>query len=293
MPQIGRLFWLGALLAIGACTEVLELESEGMEPHLVITGVISTEAGYHMIEVASTAPYFGSEMPVNIDATRVVLDGVELKRVTTGKYETSGFFAAEPGRTYVLEVWIDYDEDGTDEYYTASTTVPQLHELASLRIESAMPSSTPDIPFLLVMGFQDSIGEDCYGASLYINGEWYSNRILRYYVHSTAGYSQDGEFLHIPVTDWILMKSLTWDNGGEKFLYVGDELTVELNALSKEYYTYLLEAKTEKNQQYPLFSGPRGNVNGNISGGALGIFGSYTVSRKSVIIPECPSLPVR
>jgi hypothetical protein len=142
-------------------------------------------------------------------------------------------------------------------------------------------------------GFQDTPGEDYYGAALWINDVLYSNRILRYYIHTLNNYTQDGAFIHYPIPEWIITRTLTWDNGETFNLFSGDVLTVELQTLSKEYYLFLQEAKIEKNQHFPLFSGPRGNVTGNISGGALGIFGSYASSRKSVTLPECPGLPVR
>ena len=281
------------ILLFGSCTDVLDLQSDSMEPRLVITGTLSTVPGYQVIEISATVPYFGQELPSNIDADRVCINGQELAHDAPGIYALGDQFAAVEGETYKLEVWIDFDKDGVQEYYSASTTVPVLHKLETLLLESVLPSSVKDIPFVLILGFQDTTGPHYYGASLSINDVVYSNRILRYYVHTLNSYSQDGKYVYFPVSDWIITDALTWDNGQTFDLYVGDTLTVELQTLSKEYYEYLLEAKTEKSQQFPLFSGPRGNVSGNISGGALGLFGSYAASRKTVILPECPGLPVR
>ncbi|MDD2289798.1 MAG: DUF4249 family protein [Bacteroidales bacterium] len=284
--------WLLLLLVAAGCTEPIALRSDDMEPRLVITGTLSTDPGPQFIEISSTASYFGSELPVNIDATQVRLNGENLRWNAPGIYATDDHFAARQGETYLLEVWIDYDRDGKDEYYSATTTVPFIHKLETLVLKSLMPSST-DTPFVLVAGFQDTPGEDYYGGALWINNELYSNRILRYYIHVLNDYTQDGEYLLYPIPEWIITKSLVWDNGGTYDLYAGDVLTLELQTLSKEYYLFLEEAKIEKNQQFPLFSGPRGNVSGNITGGALGIFGSYAASRKSVTLPECPGLPSR
>ena len=272
------------------CTEAIELKGDDMAPKLVITGMLSTEPGTHTVEISSTAPYFGKELPVNTDATEVRINGEPLRRDAPGIYTTADMFAAEEGQTYLLEVWIDYDRDGQDEYYAATTTVPYVHVLERLSLRSLLSG---DVPFLLMAGFQDTPGENFYGAALWINNVLYSNRILRYYIHTLNDYSQDGGFIHYPIPEWIITKSLTWDNGETYDLFSGDVLTVELQTLSKEYYMFLQAAKIEKNQQFHLFSGPRGNVPGNITGGALGIFGSYASSRKSVVLPECPGLPVR
>ncbi|HPJ82394.1 MAG TPA: DUF4249 family protein [Bacteroidales bacterium] len=284
------LVWLLLLLLAAGCTEPIALRSDDMEPRLVITGTLSTDPGNQVVEISSTAPYFGSELPVNIEATEVRLNGDSLRRDAPGIYSTDENFAALQGETYLLEVWIDYDGDGKDEYYTATTTVPYIQALESLVLKSL---SGADTPFVLVAGLQDTPGEDYYGGALWINDVLYSNRILRYYIHMLNDYTQDGEYLRYPIPEWIITKSLVWDNGGTFDLYAGDVLTLELQTLSKEYYLFLAEAKIEKNQQFPLFSGPRGNVTGNITGGALGIFGSYASSRKSVTLPVCPGLPSR
>ncbi|MBV6456012.1 MAG: hypothetical protein LMBGKNDO_00891 [Bacteroidales bacterium] len=277
---------------LAGCTEAITLRSEDMEPRLVITGTLSTVTEYQVIEISSTAPYFGKDMPVNLNATEVRLNGEKLANDAPGIYSMGQEFAALEGETYLLEVWIDYDRDGQDEYYTATTTVPYVHTLESLVLRSLIPSGN-DTPFVLIAGFQDTPGEDYYGGALWINNVLYSNRILRYYIHTLNDYTQDGEFLRYPVPEWFITKSLVWDNGETFDLYAGDVLTLELQTLSREYYKFLEEAKIEKNQQFPLFSGPRGNVTGNITGGALGIFGSYASSRKSVTLPECPGLPSR
>lgn len=293
MKSFTTLLLLLFLSVVCACTERIDLVSEGIEPQLAITGTLSTEAGYQYIEVYETQPYFGTDLPTKYDISYATINDVKLTRVARGTYTLPSNFAAVEGETYTLKVYVDYNKDGEEECYWATTTVPYTHELESLSLEAALATSKPNIPFFLIMGFNDTVGNDYYGASLYINGDLYSNRILRYYVHSFTSTSQDGTFLHFPITDWIIMSSLTWDNGATYDLYCGDKLTVELQTLSKEYYNYLKDAKTEKSQQFPLFSGPRGNVRGNIQGGALGIFGSYTVSRRSVIIPDCDGLPKR
>ncbi|HPW78127.1 MAG: hypothetical protein BWX62_00652 [Bacteroidetes bacterium ADurb.Bin037] len=291
--RVIRLTYLILLLLhilLPGCTEPIDLRSEDMEPRLVITGVLSTEPGYQIIEISSTIPYFGTGTPVSLDAREVRLNGELLVRDAPGIYSMGEEFAAEEGKTYVLEVWIDYNQDGQEEYYSATTTVPYIHVLETLSLKSLVSGN---VPFLLMVGFQDTPGEDYYGAALWINDVLYSNRILRYYIHTLNDYSQDGSFIHYPIPEWIITKALPWDNEETFDLFSGDVLTVEMQTLSKEYYKFLEEAKIEKNQQFPLFSGPRGNVSGNISGGALGIFGSYASSRKSVTLPECPGLPDR
>lgn len=290
--KLFSILFLSCLSLYIGCTEAVELQSDGMEPALVISGTLSTNPGYQYITIAQTGRYFDLELPYDIDATEVRINGERLSHDGIGTYGLGDYFAAVEGKRYDLEVWIDFDQDGTDEYYTATTTVPYHRDLSALSLEPVLPSSKPNIPFLLVAGIDDQLGEDFYGASLFINDELYSNRILRYSILTLDITAEDGQLLRYPLSDWIIYKSLTWDNGATFDLYCGDVLTVELQTLSKEYFQYLTDAKTEKSQQFPLFSGPRGNVEGNIEG-ALGVFGSYASSRYSVTIPDCDGLPKR
>lgn len=63
-----------------------------------------------------------------------------------GRIRYKNTFAAEEGKTYKLEVWIDFDNDGALEYYWATTTVPYIHTLEALSLRSILPSGN-DVPF--------------------------------------------------------------------------------------------------------------------------------------------------
>lgn len=69
-------------------------------------------------------------------------------------------------------------------------------------------------------------------------------------------------------------------------LAAGDTVTAEINGIEKEYATFIWDAQTEIWGSNPLFSGPRANIKGNISNGAIGYFAAYSITRASVITPE-------
>lgn len=286
------LFCLG-FLSLAACTTTVEIVTDDVEPHLVITGALCNRATTHIITVASTGPYFSPELPENLRGAEVQINGVSLETNQNGIFYTKSDFMPVPGETYRLDVYIDFDRDGRPECYSATTTVPEVHVLDSINLAMLFPKKTINPPWFIVGSFRDSPGEDYYGAALYVNSHNYSNRLLRYYVHNLNDYGREGQYVQFPIMEWIISKELPWDNANTFPLYQGDVLTVELQTLSKEFYEFLSVAKEEVSQQVPLFSGPRGNVRGNISGGALGVFGSYTVSRASTVIPSCSGMPVR
>jgi hypothetical protein len=76
-----------------------------------------------------------------------------------------------------------------------------------------------------------------------------------------------------------------FDQGEEKEMLVsGDEITVELNTITKEHAGFIWDAQSELWGSNPLFSGPPANVKGNINNGAIGFFSAYSLSRASAIV---------
>ena len=119
----------------------------------------------------------------------------------------------------------------------------------------------------------------------------YTNRIQRYYVNVFGETTAEGQYINFPV--FFIQKELNWYEDEKINLYTGDTITFELNVLSRAYYDFLRAAKREISGGNPLFAGPPANVPGNISNGALGIFGAYTISRQSVILEDEYGFPQR
>ena len=57
---------------------------------------------------------------------------------------------------------------------------------------------------------------------------------------------------------------------------------------SPEYYDYLQQLNDAASGSNPIFATPAGPVKDNISGGAYGAFGVYTVSRQKQAVPYYP-----
>jgi hypothetical protein len=285
---------LSWLLILAACTERMDITTDNATPRLVITGYITTDPMPHIISISQTIGYFGpNNIKTHSDAT-VKINNELLMPVGNGQYVTNPSFYGVPGKEYVLDVELDYDENGIPEHYTATTTMPPMHELDSVSLAPVMRSEPSADPLLFIMvHFQDVKNvENTFGVHFYINGEKYSNRIQRYFLNNFGDRAADGDYIHFPlIPGYLLRKEMTWDNKETKYLYTGDILTVELNMLEKNYFEFIRTAILEINGGVPLFAGPPANIPGNISGGALGIFGAYTASRKSIRIDEKYGFP--
>jgi hypothetical protein len=268
----------------------MNIITDNAAPRLVITGYITTDAMQHVISVSRTIGYFGNEEIKTYSDAIVKINEARLFSLGDGRYATNASFVGVPGETYVLDVELDFDGNGIPEHYTAQTTVPAMHVLDSVTLRLAT-STTKDSVWSIFAHFQDQPGPNTFGAHLYINGMKYTDKIQRYYVNVFGETAAERQYINFPV--FFIQEELGWDEDEKIHLYTGDTITFELNVLSRAYYDFLRAAKREINGGNPLFAGPPANVPGNISGGALGIFGAYTISRQSVVLEEEYGFPQR
>jgi len=278
-----------------ACTERIDLSTRNAPPQLVINGYITTEAQRHTVSIAQTMPYLGAPEHRTFSDARVAIDGVLLSSEGDGVYATDPAFAGIPGQTYRLDVELDYNGDGAPEHYTAETTIPPVHTLDSITIVMDLTSHRPaDDPLAMIfIHFQDIKNViNTFGAHLYINDTLYSNKFQRYFINPFGDYSADGMYIHFP-TAYMLQKEMRWDDDQYKLIFSGDKFTIELNMIAPDYFEFIRIAKLEIGGGNPLFGGLPANVPSNISGGALGYFGSYTVSRVSAVLLDKYGFPKR
>jgi len=107
--------------------------------------------------------------------------------------------------------------------------------------------------------------------------------------------STNKDFITPNIPNWIVTDDRFFNGQylwGATIAYVekdrlvqGDTLEVDLYRISREYYNFIEDAKSELRGYNPLFSGPGANIRGNISNGAIGFFAVYPVSRAIYIIP--------
>jgi len=274
---------------------------------LVITGIITDRVSDNLfsadeneIIVQKTISFFDSGMlsyiPAPVIGAKVWLDDVLLSDMNNGRYKIPDEdFCGVPGQTYTLEVHYDMDEDGIEEVYTSSTTMPKACQLDSIRL-MPLPVIRREYMAMLMLHYQDDGAEQRYYCAKLRdddNGFYYSGRILRYSLFRSSATPSDNASRQTP-SGWSIRHEMQFDNERIYNIFAGDLLMVELESLSLELYEYLSAASTELRQNNPLFSGPRTDLPTNIRGGAIGVFGSYTTNRVSLQIPlDTPGLPIR
>jgi len=281
------------LLLLFGCRERIDITTDNAVPQLVITGYVTTDTMAHIITIAQTMGYFGTETPKTYDNAVVTINGEPLHALGAGRYATDEDFFGEPGKTYLLEAYIDKDNNGNPQYYTASTTMPPMHVLDSITLRFFRNDHHGEPAWAIYVNFRDVPNvPNLFGAHLYVNSEKYSNKLRRYFLNFFDESAADGQYIRF--FTYILRHEMRWDIEEHFFkIYTGDTLTLEFNMLDRTYFNYIQAAKAEVSGSNPVFAGPPANVPCNIQGGALGIFGAYTTSRKSLIITDKYGFPIR
>ena len=83
--------------------------------------------------------------------------------------------------------------------------------------------------------------------------------------------------------------SLVETTKGKKYIknvVVGDTITLEMQAITEEYYNYISQLLTETVWNMGPLDGPPANPTGNISNGAMGFFLAYSKQEITRVIPE-------
>ncbi len=285
------------LLLLGSCTERIDIDVDNAVPQVVITGRITTDTTVHTVTVAQTIRYFGIEAPKTFSSATVTINDALLQSLGNGVYGTDPGFYGEPGKKYQLKVELDVNDDGHTSYYTAEAVMPPMHRLDSIYLRPLIPDmDTINNPhWVIIANFMDVKDvPNLFGGGLWINEVNFSNYLRRYFLNFNDEMAGDGQYIRFPlVPEFILRKDMNRNDEEDFPLYTGDTITVELSMLDKPYFDYLRAAKTEISGSNPVFAGPPANVPSNIQGGALGIFGAYTVSRQSLVLKREHGFPDR
>jgi hypothetical protein len=279
----GTLIRIALLIVSSACTERIDIDLDSTFQRLVVEGSITTDQVKHCVILSSSSDYFSNRPSPRVQDAVVELSfGNETLQLLEndsdpGRYETPYAFSGVPGTTYELNIsGLDINEDGLEEIYHASSTMPGGAELESIELKYYVTSLSSGYSVLLYASHPLD-QRDWFGFKLIKNSDLLTDSLTKYNVLSDDIFDS-GYFPGLPV-------GFLSDDEPRQALHPGDTLTLEMNCIEEAYYNFVTEAQLEIAGNYPLFSGPPANVRSNIDNGAIGIFAAYSIQRRSIIIP--------
>jgi hypothetical protein len=257
------------LMVFSGCQKVINVDLNEAAPQMVIEGLINDAPGPYTVTISKSGSYFNQPVLVMVSGAQVIISDDSgttdtLKELISGVYFTKKTRGI-PGRTYTMKV-ISGDQE-----YDGSSTMFSHVNIDSLK---------------LVKG--DSQRFDFGG-----NNKNHTNVDIHCFFRDP----EEKNFYRVKVfkNDTINNENYRlyddqYTNGQETELRVanataGDTFRVELLSIDQATYGYYrtLEDLLHTN---PIFGSTPANPNNNLSNGALGYFGAYAVSYKTIIITE-------
>jgi hypothetical protein len=263
-------------IIIISCTERIDIELDESSVRLVVDGSVSTDTMAHKIILTKTTSYFYShESPSVTGASVSITTGernIQLYEKKPGVYYTDSTFYGLEGLTYTLNITLASPVGGHTEYSATS------YMNNAVMIDSADLIFQPDWSdsgFYEVQCYlKDPPTAEYYRFMIYKNGKILSDTLDEWLVIDDRFFN--GSYIYGATVAFL-------DQGSEnEKLEVGDEITLELNSVGRDYAGFLWEAQSELMGSNPLFSGPPANVKGNINNGAIGFFAAYATSRARI-----------
>jgi hypothetical protein len=262
---------------ISSCTERIDLPLDESSVRLVVEGAVTTDTAVHTVYLTKTTSYYYNQKPpVVTGATVNITDGsnvFELNEREPGVYLTSPDFHGIAGKTYNLNIKLLTPLGGFTDY-TSSSKMNKLVKLDSVSLDY-FPEYGEQGLWEVKCYLEDEPTTDYYRFQLFRNNHLITQKLSRWLV-------TDDKYFNGSYAVGIVVTFLDQASDNEKIVS-GDELSIELNSLNRDFYYFIQDAQSELRGSNPLFSGPGANIKGNISNGALGYFDAYPVSRSGTI----------
>ncbi len=268
------------MFLLGSCTEVIDISLDSSYSRLVVFGEITTDSLPHEIQLTRSTDYFYNQPPPVVSNANVILsfDDKSLTLIEDperpGHYVPPVAFRGVSGTLYELRISnVDIDEDGIGETYNASSRMPRPGSIDSIALEKIIAPFFSGYQVLLYGSDPPSL-------------EWYNYKLSRNGIPLNANLAdytvQPDEFV-VNGRIYGLPVGFLNDDDEQEAVAPGDTILLEVNSITEEFYDFITEAQNELFGNNPLFSGPPANVKSNIDNGALGIFTTCNITRKTTI----------
>lgn len=256
-----------AIALLNSCTKVIDVNLNEADPKIVIEAELVSGTQDFTVKITKTTDFFNPGQPVTVaDATVFLKSGTEdaplhLTNDGNGIYSLKNFTATE-NTSYFLSV------TAGGKTYEATDFLPKNVPLDSLSV--SVPENNPFNPsgadsFEIVLNYQDPLADiNFYRIKSTVNGIPRSagEKLLVIEDRYSAG-----AYFTLPIfTDSYELN---------------DSVDVELVSMSHamfDYFTTLALLVDGSGSAAPT------NPSSNWSGGALGYFGAFSVSKKSILV---------
>ena len=259
-----------ATLFLNACQQVVSIDLNKANPHLVIEGVVTDQSGPYTVRLSKTGNYFEPALvfPPVSNAFITVSDDFgqsdTLREVASGTYQSSTLRGLA-GSTYALDVVAE------GRSYNAISSMPKKVLIDSL-YATVRSASRGEPGYDIYVAFKDPPEPGNYYrlnaiSSAQIPADSIDGRRYRMYTDKLTNGNE-------------MMERIRAGSN----VAAGDTITVELLSVDKATYDYFSTLRDILSSDQAATSLAPANPNTNISNGSLGYFSAYTIDSKSIIL---------
>jgi len=253
------LFFL--IIIFTSCTARIDINTDDAEPRLIIFGTISDNLQRHIVHITRSTGYFSNDPPPVIDnaIVTITVDNQvfplnfdfgynENAPLSCGDYYYfTDSICGEYGKTYTLDVWLDFDNDGVLEHYQAVSKMPKGPRVDSIYLSDYIIDKFP---------------------VLFLYGEVFKETENNFCIYTGKNNEPKGlfDYFMIFTPDMIVMLGDRYPlpyfaKGG---IHIGDTVNFRVDNLSNDYARFLEQASSEMSVPMPFFSSPPAEVVTNI-----------------------------
>jgi len=242
---------IGIIFLSFSCTAPINISTSGSEPRLVIFGAISEDTVRQYVTISKSVSFFVNESPPPISDAIVTIsyDNITdtlLPDTLAGRYYIDSL-RAEAGKKYILDVWLDFDQNGEQEHYQAESVMPHAPRLDSIILSNIVIQKMP-IMYLYGKIYDDT--ENNFGIYTWKNSDTIG--LFDYFLIMPK------EML-VTTFDFYPMPYIV--RGG---FSKGDTLYLRVDNFNDEYAYFLDDVSSATSVSIPIFSSPPAEVYTNI-----------------------------
>ena len=257
---------LSIIILLTSCESVIEIDLDYMKPKLVIEGVINDYDNQCIIKLSKTTEYFNRKInPTVSDAVITLTDNagtiIKFCETEAGNY-VGERVQIKSDMTYTLSILSE------GEKYAANATIPRIVNIDSLTCRYNPESIFYEVGYVVSCHFADP-------------GEFRNYyRVKTYNINDRTKAKNSKDIYN---DDLCNGNRVEWPWSYEVYQQ-SDTVVVELYTLDVQTFDYYKTLfQISGGSEMMSFTTPA-NPNTNISNGALGYFGAYTISRDTIII---------
>ncbi len=260
---------LVGILAISGCQKVINVDLNVAAPRIVIEGSVNDRRGPYTVAISKSGSYFNQPVLAPVSGAVVIITDDagtidSLHEQVTGVYLTSKIRGI-PGRSYTLKVISEGQEYEGSSILSSHVNIDSLTLIKNDSQRIFIGGNNPnETHFEIHCFFIDPPEKNFYRVKVFKNDSINTENYRLYDDQYT-----NGEETELRVVGRVV---------------AGSSYRIELESLDDKTYGYY-RTLSDLLFTNPFFGSTPANPNNNLSNGALGYFGTYAVSSRTMIIP--------